>query len=501
MSFLSDITEDLVLYAEAKMHLLIEDAMFARNALLDFFKTEVSDGYKPHIVKDLQEEILNPLLAYAVENGLIEKWQEIAFETKVMGFVTPSPGLVVTNYKAIRKEKGAEAAAKYLYEISVRSNYIRTCDIKKNIRWFAEGDKGKIGITINLSKPEKDAKQVLAEKNFTGKKYPKCLLCLENIGFAGSPVHPSRQTLRCVPMVLNYEMWHLQFSPYVYYDEHCIAFSDGHAPMKLTNRTFNRLLDFVDLFPHYFMGSNADLPIVGGSILAHEHYQGGKKVLPMFASKDRQVIINSGDLSLSILDWYNSVITVRGKNKKAVSDACASVLSAWRKYSDESVNILSETSGVAHNTITPIAHKEGLEYAVDLILRNNRTDELHPDGIFHPTQDMHNIKKEGIGLIEAMGLFILPGRLKTELAKIAELIEKGDIDFDAVKRDEALSKHINLISDVSKDYKKGEAASELVTAKVNSVCLKILECTAVFKNTKEGQNAFLKFAKVAVKKI
>lgn len=497
---ISGLIEDLLLYAENNLELCLEDKIYARNQLLELF--EVEPAQRKGQAKDLQKEILNALIENAVETGIIEEGSELLFETKIMGLVTPSCGYVSMVFDELRDNIGIQTATDYLYNISTKSNYIRLCDIKKNICWHTEGQYGKVGITINLSKPEKDPKQVLAEKNFNGEKYPKCLLCIENMGFPGTLTHPARQTLRAVPIELNGEKWHMQYSPYVYYDEHLIAFSDEHRPMKITPATFARLLDFADIFPYYFLGSNADLPIVGGSILAHDHYQGGKKVLPMFSRPLRKIFYNDGKTVIGIRDWYNSVVTVKGEDKEKVHKAANKILESWIEYSDKNLGILAYTNGERHNTVTPIASKEGDEYVLDLILRNNRTDEKHPFGIYHPTEDMHNVKKEGIGLIEAMGLFILPGRLKNEICEMIDILVSGQWDFASINDNLRLSKHLSLIAQIiaekeNETFTKTEA-KKAVLGKIEETCLKILECTAVFKNTVEGQNGFGKFMKTVL---
>lgn len=489
----SGLIEDLLYYAKEKLDLGQEDAIYARNQLLELF--EVEPATRKGEEKDFQKEVLDKLIEYAFGENMIAPGEEIRFETRIMGFVTPSCGLVARTFEEFRDNLGIKAATDYLYNISIASNYIRLCDVKKNICWTTEGKYGRVGITINLSKPEKDLKQVLAEKNFKGIKYPKCLLCLENLGFPGTLTHPARQTLRVVPIVLNGEKWYLQYSPYVYYDEHCIALSEEHRPMKISPATFARLLDFVEIFPYYFLGSNADLPIVGGSILSHDHYQGGKKVLPMFSRPMRETVFRTDSVKVGIKDWYNSVVEVRGTDKEEVQKIADHVLEKWIDYSDKSVGIYAYTDD-RHNTITPIASKDGDEYVLDLILRNNRTDEKHPYGIYHPTEDMHNIKKEGIGLIEAMGLFILPGRLKSEIMEMIEILTSGDLDFAAINENPRLSKHLGMLAQIvaeNEDNITRDNAQKLILRKIEEICFKILECTAVFKNTEEGQEAFRKF--------
>lgn len=485
--------ENLLLYAEKNLGLSLEDKYYARNSLCELFQVEPSNDV-PY-TQNLQE-MVDSLVEYAVEEKICERGAEQRFETKVLGFVTPAPSTVIMKFNAIKNESGIEEALKYLYNLSINNNYVKMNDIKKNIIWYGDGEKGRVAITINLSKPEKDPKQVLAERNYVGPKYPKCLLCLENIGFCGTIKHPARQTLRFVPIVANGEKWHLQYSPYVYFDEHCILFKDEHVPMQICDDTIDRLTDFVRQVPEYFLGSNADLPIVGGSILSHEHYQGGRKVLPMFQREMRKTFVDEGDVSISIRDWYNSVITIKGKNLDKVRMYAKKFLNAWKEYSDESANILAYTNEERHNTVTPIASMEEGEYIVDLILRNNRTDDNHPYGIFHPTEDMHNIKKESIGLIEAMGLFILPGRLKNELSQIMIELEKEEPDLARIAIDPGLGKHMGIVIQILQD--KGKKLSEKdardsVLKMVEKTCFNILECTAVFKNTDEGRLAFDRF--------
>lgn len=498
MNDIALLIDQLVNYGRDKLGLCLEDAVYARNQLGELFNC---------VMNDMREDrgelngIIEDLTSYALDKGIIAEGDELRFETKLLGYVTPSAGLVKKTFEE-KYDNSPKEATDYLYNLSINNKYIRLEDISRNIRWYADGPKGKIGITINLSKPEKDPKQIAAERNAPKTKYPKCLLCLENLGFPGTLTHPARQTIRIVPLCLAGENWHMQYSPYMYYDEHIIAFADEHRPMAVTDKTFRRLLDFVDIFPHYFLGSNADLPIVGGSILSHDHYQGGKKVLPMFLAGVRKEHYNDGKLSVSVKDWYNSVVTVKGVDKDKVLKTASEVLSAWRNYTDESVGIYAYSGETPHNTVTPIVTKSGEEYCVDIILRNNRTDESHPDGIFHPTQDMHNIKKEGIGLIEAMGLFILPGRLKREIAAMISLLGQDKIDFAAVNEDEVLGKHVGMIAQIAAINGCGLAADkaqEVIIDYVNETCLKILECTAVFKNTEVGQAAFDRFVKSVIK--
>lgn len=489
---------NLVAYAEDKLHLSYYDAVYAYNRLLaELNLSEPSEPSK--VIPDLQTGILDPIVNYAVSNGLCDDASRLRYETKIMGYVTPAPSVVISRFDTIASNESIGKATDYLNELSVNNNYIRMADISKNIRWNVERPEGNLTVTINLSKPEKTNAQVALERNLPATNYPRCMLCLENLGFEGTAKHPARETLRIVPIYLNDEPWFMQFSPYVYFDNHCIAVSEIHHPMSITPATFTRLIDFVEIFPHYFLGSNADLPIVGGSILAHEHYQGGKKVLPMFARPIRKSFAHSGHPSvrIGILDWYNSVIKLSGLVRSEVELVASEILKAWRRYTDTSVGIISETNA-PHNTITPIASKNGDEYELYLILRNNRTDEQHPYGIYHPTEDMHNIKKEGIGLIEAMGTFILPGRLAYEVQDIMDILT-GDIPLDfasIAKDDNPLCKHIGMIAQLVNDNgtaNSPEDAENLIIEYINNTCVKILECTAVYKNTEVGQKAFEKF--------
>ena len=494
----------LVRYAEDNLSLDPQDRIYVTNALLDLFgQTAPSAECPPY--SDFQSDIADVLVQYAVESGITDENSRILFETRMFGLVSPLPSFVIKKFEGLKAEKGAKAATDWLFALSKANDYVREVDIAKNIKWEHRGRFGKIGITINLSKPEKDPKQIALAKLQPKSGYPACMLCETNVGFAGNLNHPARQTLRTVPIVLNGEPWWLQFSPYQYYEEHAIAFSDEHRPMSVTPDSFARLLDFVDLFPHYFMGSNAALPIVGGSILTHDHYQGGLKVLPMMNVGNRREYSSADfpDVAFAVADWYNSVVRLSSRNKKAVHAAASFVLRAWNGWTDESVGVICKTTE-QHNAITPIVRKEGDEYVVDMILRNNRTDESHPYGIFHPEERLHNIKKEGIGIIEVMGLFILPGRLKKELAEVEKYLA-GTVAYDEnALRDEAspMHKHSGMIRTLIGKYGNAlpaDKAHDAVTAYVNDACEQILECTAVFKNTPQGQAAFDRFMSEGLK--
>lgn len=491
--------EDLLLYAETQLGLGLEDKMRARNELCELLQVEPEEGGGK--ARPLSET-LDALVDCAVERGLTDESARLRFETKVMGAVTPSPGLVAERFVRIMAESGSRAATDYLYGLSIKCGHIRAEDIRRNIIWDAKGDKGDIILTVNRSKPEKDPQQVMFERTFKGKKYPKCVLCLENIGFCGTPARAARQTLRAVPVALSDGSWHMQYSPYLYYDQHCIVLNDEHVPMRITLGTFRNLLAFVDLFPHYFLGSNADLPLVGGSIPTHDHYQGGSRVLPMFSSKIRKTHSPaSAPVRIAVREWYNSVVSVSGPDKGAVAEKANEIFEKWTKYSDESVGIIAEDAEGRHNTVTPIATKTGGEFALDLILRNNRADSRRKYGIFHADPNYFNIKKEAIGLIEAMGMFILPGRLKAELYALMRELEKERPDLEKLFNDPVLSAHSNMFVQAMADSGAGLTPAEAQRAvlnQVNAICFKILENTAVFKNDSEGSAAFERFMRFVV---
>ncbi len=493
--------QELVLYAQKNMSLKDADINYTTNQLLDLFKLDSPAEKATSYPENFQEEVLDKIVQYAVENKMIEETARIHFETKVMGIVSLTPSATIEKFDAIAANSSIKDATDWFFNVSKASNYIRVKDIAKNIKWSHEGKLGNIDITINLSKPEKDPKQIALEKLKPKTGYPSCMLCLENVGYAGHISHPARQTLRTIPITLNNEAWSLQYSPYQYFDEHLIALCNEHRPMNVTIDTIKRLLDFVDLFPHYFLGSNASLPIVGGSILSHDHYQGGAKVLPMFSAqnKHRYENLNYKDVQIYTINWYNSVVRLESENKENITKQAKEVLDTWFNYSDESVGIIAKEDE-PHNAITPIVRKEGNKYIIDMILRNNRTSKEFPDGIFHAAPHLHNIKKEGIGLIEVMGLFILPGRLDKEFEGIADILT-GKTPFDPkelVNPENPLSKHFGMIAQLVNDNGtacKKVKADTVIRKFVNSACEEILECTAVFKNTDVGQAAFDKFLK------
>ena len=503
MSIAAGNVEELIEYAKIKLSLDDADVCFVRNALLALL--QISCPSEEKVGSYNFQQSLDSLVGYAIKSGIIEEKSSLLFETQIMGILTPMPSRVIEMFDNLATYQSVKEASQWLYDLSVASNYIRKCDIDKNIKWEYEGTQGKICITINLAKPEKDPKDVAAAK-LAATGYPKCLLCAENVGFYGNAGHPARQTIRTIPLTLNNEDWFMQFSPYVYFDQHLIVINNEHRPMDLTFDSFVRMLDFVELFPHYFIGSNAPLPIVGGSILAHDHYQGGAKILPMFSTRGRAFYNLSGfpDVNVSLPDWYNSVVRLSSKNKEQLLDAVMKLYDFWKDYTDESLDILAYTldndgKKTQHNTITPICRiNDDNEFCFDLILRNNRTDESHPYGIFHPSEELHNIKKEAIGIIEVMGLFILPGRLSKESMEIKDILTgKTTLDFKSLASDDnPLQKHLGAIAQLTSDHGtklSDEDAENVITDYINTSCEKILKTTAVFKNDEKGQAAFDNF--------
>lgn len=492
----------LIDYASKCLYLDENDADYVSNLLLDLLRLdEPCDGP----VKSYEiYGVLSALSEYAVRKKIIEEHERPLFETKLMGLITPSPSRVIEEFDSVAHFSGVESACNMLFKLGEDSTYLRRPDLDKNIIWENDSQRGKIIITINLAKPEKTPEQVRLAKLAKG-GYPRCMLCKENVGWAGNLAKPARQTLRTIPVQLDGEDWFIQFSPYQYFDQHLIAVCNEHRPMCVSGATFRRMLDFLDLFPHYFIGSNAALPIVGGSILAHDHYQGGRKVLPVFSRPARKHYLMSGfpDVDVSIVDWYNSVIRLESKDRAQLERAVEKFFNAWDSYSDDDVNIHCATyqdgEKVQHNAITPIASKnEDGTYQFNLILRNNRTDEAHPFGIFHPAEDLHNIKQESIGIIEVMGLFILPGRLAKEASEIRDILTgKTPLDFKGLADEtHPLHKHLGMIAQLASDNGvtcSEQQASDAVTNYINHACERILDTTAVFKNDEQGQSAFDKF--------
>ena len=470
-----------------------EDHQVLVNRLLEVLR---KDDYIPSDepqTEDL-EEILAGVLDYACENGLCEDniTARDLFDTKIMGLLTPMPREVIHTFR----EKYAcspEAATDWYYKLSCDTDYIRRYRIAKDMRWKYGSDYGDIDITINLSKPEKDPKAIAAAKNAPQSSYPKCQLCRENEGYAGRMNHPARQNHRAMPITIDGKEWFMQYSPYVYYNEHCIVFNGEHTPMKIDKAAFRKLLDFVTDFPHYFVGSNADLPIVGGSILSHEHFQGGRYTFAMETAPVEEKLVFAGfaDVQAGIVKWPMSVIRLTGSDPDRITGLADKILNVWRGYSDESVGIVAFSGGEPHNTITPIARRREEAYELDLVLRCNITSQEHPLGVFHPHAEKHHIKKENIGLIEVMGLAVLPSRLKKELADLEQAILTGR----DIRRDEVLSKHADWVDMLKARYVFTQKnAMDILLEETGRVFAEVLEDAGVYKNTPEGKAAFLRFA-------
>ena len=469
-----------------------EDHQVLINRLLEVLRLDEYAPSEEPQSEDL-EEILAGILAFAVEKGLCDDniTAKDLFDTKVMAILTPMPREVIRTFREKYAKDPVEATDWY-YKLSCDTDYIRRYRIAKDMRWKYASEYGEMDITINLSKPEKDPKAIAAAKNAPQTAYPKCQLCRENEGYAGRMNHPARGNHRIIPITVTGQDWCLQYSPYVYYNEHCIVFNSQHIPMKIDKSAFEKLLDFVTAFPHYFVGSNADLPIVGGSILSHEHFQGGHYTFAMETAPVEKTVTFAGfeDVSAGIVKWPMSVLRLRGGDKARIADLADKILTAWRGYSDETVGVVAFSDGEPHNTITPIARRRGADYELDLVLRCNITTAEHPLGVFHPHAEKHHIKKENIGLIEVMGLAVLPSRLKKELADLrAAILEGRDI-----RGDEVLSKHADWVEELKKQYTfTGDNAEEILLAETGKVFAAVLEDAGVYKRDEAGQAAFLRF--------
>jgi len=450
------------------------------------------DSYEPAEARSMSlEQILKGLTDYAVNRGIISDdiTSRDLFDTKLMGILTPPPREVRSKFAALY-EKSPEEATEWYYRFSQDTDYIRRYRVQKDMRWKAATEYGNLDITINLSKPEKDPKAIAAAKSAPQSDYPKCLLCPENEGYAGRMNHPARQNHRIIPMQLGGENWNLQYSPYVYYTEHCIVFNSQHTPMVINKATLQKLLDFVTKFPHYFIGSNADLPIVGGSILSHEHFQGGHFSFPMERAPVERKIAFKGyeDITAGIVKWPMSVIRLTCPDKDRLCDLATKILLRWRIYTDKAAFIFAKTGGEPHNTITPIARRRGEDYELDLVLRNNITTEEHPLGVYHPHAELHHIKKENIGLIEVMGLAVLPARLKQELAGIEEAILNG------TPLTGELEKHAPWVKELmEKQTFTPDNTACILKMEVGKVFAQVLEHAGVYKRTPEGASAFDRF--------
>ena len=487
----------LVQYGMEQGLLQEEDRIYAINRILEILKLDDYQEQEQVPEHPDLEETLNELLDYAAEKGLMEHNSVVyrdLFDTKLMDCLMPRPSEVTAKFRELYQKSPVEATD-YFYKLSQDSNYIRRYRIKKDMRWSVPSPYGDIDISINLSKPEKDPKAIAAAKLAKQSGYPKCLLCKENVGYAGRVNHPARQNHRIIPLKINGTDWGFQYSPYVYYNEHCIVFNFEHIPMKIERATFVKLFDFIKLFPHYFIGSNADLPIVGGSILSHDHYQGGHYTFAMAKAPIEQHFMIPGyeDVEAGIVKWPLSVIRIRSGNEKRLIDLAEHILECWRGYTDEAAFVFAETDGEPHNTITPIARKVGDTFELDLALRNNITTEEYPLGVYHPHAEYHHIKKENIGLIEVMGLAILPARLKEEMELLAEyLVEKKD-----VRSCEALEKHADWAEKIVPLHPELNADNvmDILKEEIGKVFVGVLEDAGVYKCTEEGRKAFARFLK------
>ena len=503
------LVEKLISYAKKFLYLAEIDEVYMRNVLLGEFGL-ISADPNPQIDEGkiakmaLPDELFNEVMQFATENKLCEEGYEEIFATYVFGILTPKPSEINNTMSYLREKMGAKAACEYLYNLSIKNNYIRKSAIDKNVGWeYKDGDRV-LEITINLSKPEKDnkdiAKLVGAPKDTT--KYPLCLLCRQNEGYRGTLTHPARTNLRTLSVELNGEKWFMQYSPYAYFYQHCILLSNDHVPMKMDKNTVEKLFDFIEIAPHYFAGSNSDLPIVGGSILNHEHFQGGLHEMPMHKAKIAHYFKHEDypDVEIGLVNWYNTAIRLSGYNRNTVSELAGAIIDNWKKYSDKSVDIVGiDEKGVRHNTCTTIVRfLSDNRYSVDLILRNNCTSEQYPDGIFHAHPEYHNIKKEGIGLIEAMGLYILPARLKRQLAEIQDVLlgKTRYVKEEFENSEHPLYVHRFMVEQLVAKHgvvRDENKAKEIVTAYVNNVCVNILKNTAVFKQDEKGVMALNKF--------
>ena len=481
----------------AVSHLLIEesDTVYCTNSILQLLKKDSFDSACPEAKGELNE-LLDALCDYAAKNGIIEDsvtYRDL-FDTAVMGVLTPRPSQVIDKFNRLYAES-PEKATDYYYKFSGDTNYIRRDRIAKIQKWQYASDYGTIDITVNLSKPEKDPKAIAAAKNAPQSGYPKCQLCRESEGYAGRVDFPARQNHRIIPITIDNSNWFMQYSPYVYYNEHCIVFNGKHTPMKIDKAAFSKLLEFVTLFPHYFVGSNADLPIVGGSILSHEHFQGGRYEFAMERAPIETEISFTGfeNIRAGIVKWPMSTIRLQSADRESLVELADKILTGWRAYSDETAFIFAETDGVPHNTITPIARRRGDMYELDLVLRNNITTDEHPLGVFHPHAELHHIKKENIGLIEVMGLAVLPPRLKPELEALADALVNGK----DLRANELTASHADWAESFAVNYSEinEENAMDIIKAEVGKVFATVLEHAGVFKRTAEGKEAFLKFIK------
>ena len=474
------------------------ERIYTTNLLLECMKEDEFTDPDCDLDNIVLEDVLKDLLDEAVKRGIIEDsitYRDL-FDTKLMNQLCPRPSQVINEFNRIYDINGAKAATDYFYNLSRNSDYIRTYRVKKDLKWTVDTVYGTLDITINLSKPEKDPKAIAAAKNAVQSAYPKCQLCMENEGYAGRVNHPARENHRIIPITINDSKWGFQYSPYVYYNEHCIVFNGEHTPMKIERATFVKLFDFIKLFPHYFLGSNADLPIVGGSILSHDHFQGGCYTFAMEKAPIIKEFKVKGyeDVNAGIVKWPLSVIRLQCIDEKRIIDLAEHILNVWRGYTDEKAYVYAKTDGECHNTITPIARKRGELFELDLALRNNITTEEHPLGLYHPHSHLHHIKKENIGLIEVMGLAVLPSRLKGEMEQLADYI----VNNKDLRQNPDLEKHADWVEEFSKNYSRIDDSNvnAILEKEIGKVFCEVLECAGVYKNTNEGMEAFMRFISV-----
>lgn len=484
---------DLALYGVRKGLITEADIPFVINRLLEEMQMDAYDAPEGEPEQDL-EKILSILLEEACKKEIIPDsivYKDL-FDTKLMGILTPFPREVIQKFSALYQES-PEQATDWYYDFSCNTDYIRRYRIQKDMRWKTDTPYGEIDITINLSKPEKDPKAIAAAKLAPQSSYPKCMLCRENEGYAGRVNHPARQNHRIIPVRIAGNDWFFQYSPYVYYNEHCIVFNGAHVPMKIDRNAFEKMFDFIDFLPHYFVGSNADLPIVGGSILAHDHFQGGRYTFAMERAEIERKVVCRGyeDVEMGIVKWSMSVIRISHEDKTRLVDLADKILQKWRNYTDEDAFIFAQTNGEPHNTITPIARKRNGKYELDLVLRNNITTEEHPLGVYHPHSHLHHIKKENIGLIEVMGLAVLPARLKEEM----QILKTAILNGEDLEKNDKIKSHADWAKTFLQKYDTitAENLDGIIQQEIGLVFAQVLEDAGVYKRTEAGQEAFCRF--------
>ncbi len=473
------------------------ERIYTTNLLLDVMKEDSYEDMPCDLSNIVLEDVLAELLDEAVKRDIIEDsitYRDL-LDTKLMNCLMPRPSQIQMDFWK-KYETSPETATDYYYKLSQDSDYIRRYRIRKDRKWTVDTEYGTLDITINLSKPEKDPKAIAAAGKAKSASYPKCQLCMENEGYAGRTNHPARENHRIIPITIQGKKWGFQYSPYVYYNEHCIVFNGEHIPMKIDRNTFAKLFDFIKLFPHYFLGSNADLPIVGGSILSHDHFQGGNYTFAMAKAPVTENFQVAGyeDVAAGIVKWPLSVIRLQSRDSERIIDLAEHILSKWRSYTDKDAFIFAETKGVPHNTITPIARKRGDFFELDLTLRNNITTEEHPLGVFHPHAKLHHIKKENIGLIEVMGLAVLPARLKGEM----ELLRQYILEGKDIHSNDQIAKHADWVDEFLPEYTdiSADNIDHILEQEVGKVFCQVLEDAGVYKNTEEGRKAFHRFLEI-----